>query len=79
MVLYADIHSDERIVYPHQQHAPVGTMHHLRQSIALFMEIMRMVYLKGSSLTDILPQLGTLAIFATVLYLWAIVSYKKQQ
>lgn len=44
-----------------------------------FMEIMRMVYLKGSSLTDILPQLGTLAIFATVLYLWAIVSYKKQQ
>lgn len=44
-----------------------------------FMEIMRMVYLKGSSLTDILPQLGTLAIFATVLYLWTIVSYKKQQ
>lgn len=44
-----------------------------------FMEIMRMVYLKGSSLTDILPQLSTLAIFATVLYLWAIVSYKKQQ
>lgn len=43
-----------------------------------FMEIMRMVYLKGSSLTDILPQLCTLGGFAIVLYTWAIVSYKKQ-
>jgi len=44
-----------------------------------FMEIMRMVYLKGSSITDIIPQLGTLTVFATVLNSWAIYSYKKQQ
>lgn len=43
-----------------------------------FMEIMRMVYLKGSSFSDILPQAGILSGFAVVLYTWAIVSYKKQ-
>lgn len=44
-----------------------------------FMEIMRMVYLKGSSFTDIQPQLLTLSGFATTLYCWAIYSYKKQE
>lgn len=44
-----------------------------------FMEIMRMVYLKGSGIRDIASQLGTLATFATVLYCWAIYSYRKQQ
>lgn len=44
-----------------------------------FMEVMRMVYLKGSGLTDIVPQLCTLSGFALVLYGWAIYSYKKQQ
>lgn len=44
-----------------------------------FMEVMRMVYLKGSGLTDILPQLGTLSGFAATLYCWAIYSYRKQQ
>lgn len=43
-----------------------------------FMEIMRMVYLKGSEAKDILPQLSVLGIFAAILYTWAIVSYKKQ-
>lgn len=64
---------------------PISSMPHWAQCITYanplryFMEIMRMIYLKGSSLSDILPQLGTLAAFATVLYLWAIASYKKQQ
>ena len=44
-----------------------------------FMEIMRMIYLKGSSIIDILPQLGILVIFALVLYTWAIKSYQKQK
>lgn len=44
-----------------------------------FMEVMRMVYLKGSGLTDILPQLGILSAFAVTFYGWAIISYKKQQ
>lgn len=43
-----------------------------------FMEIMRMVYLKGSAMADILPRLGILSCFAIVLYTWAIVSYRKQ-
>ena len=44
-----------------------------------FMEIMRMVYLKGSHLMNILPQLGILTCFAILLYAWAILSYRKQE
>jgi ABC-2 type transport system permease protein len=43
------------------------------------MEIMRMVYLKGSSICDIGFQLSVLSSFALLLYAWAIRSYRKQQ
>lgn len=43
-----------------------------------FMEIIRMIYLKGSTLPDILSQLGTLSGFAALLYAGAIFSYKKR-
>lgn len=43
-----------------------------------FMEIVRMIYLKGSTLPDLLPQLGTLSGFAALLYAGAIFSYKKR-
>ena len=43
-----------------------------------FMEIMRMIYLKGSGIADICPQLMSLSAFAVVLYIWAIKSYQKQ-
>ncbi len=42
-----------------------------------FMEMMRMVYLKGSSLTDLYPQLGALSAFALVFNIWAVKSYRK--
>lgn len=64
---------------------PIGSMPRWAQCITYFnplryfMEIMRMVYLKGSVLTDILPQLGILAGFASVLYTLAIFSYRKQE
>lgn len=44
-----------------------------------FIEIMRMVYLKGSSIVDIGSRLSALSFFALTLYAWAIVSYKKQK
>jgi hypothetical protein len=44
-----------------------------------FMEMMRMVYLKGSGIGDIVQQLCVLSCFATILYSWAIHSYRKQQ
>lgn len=44
-----------------------------------FMEIMRMVYLKGSHIGDIGFQLSMLSTFAVLLYVWAIRSYRKQQ
>lgn len=46
--------------------------------VSYFIEVMRMVVLKGSELKDILPQLYTISIFAFVLNGWAIYSYKKR-
>ncbi|MFN4007408.1 MAG: ABC transporter permease [Chitinophagaceae bacterium] len=46
--------------------------------VAYFIEVMRMVVLKGSNLTDIVPQLLSILLFAVVLNSWAIYSYKKR-
>lgn len=43
-----------------------------------FIEIMRALYLKGCGFADLLPQFGALAVFAVVLWIWAIRSYKKR-
>lgn len=42
-----------------------------------FMQIMRMVYMKGSSFADLLPQISALAVFAVVFNIWAVLSFKK--
>ena len=42
-----------------------------------FMEVMRMVYLKGSGFFDLLPQFGVLLFFAVVFNSWAVISYRK--
>lgn len=46
--------------------------------VSYFIEVMRMVVLKGSKLKDILPHLGIIAIFAVVLNSWAVFAYKKR-
>jgi ABC-2 type transport system permease protein len=46
--------------------------------VAYFVEVMRMVILKGSSLADIKTQLLTVFGFAVLLNGWAILSYKKR-
>lgn len=46
--------------------------------VSYLIEVMRMVILKGSGLTDILPQLGTVGVFAIVLNAWAVWNYKKR-
>lgn len=43
-----------------------------------FMEVMRMVYLKGSGLADLPVQLGALSAFAVFFNVWAVRSYKKK-
>jgi len=43
-----------------------------------YAEIMRFVYLKGCTISDILPQLTSLLVFAIAANLWAIISYKKR-
>lgn len=46
--------------------------------VSYFIEVMRMVVLKGSGLRDITYQLGIIALFAVVLNGWAIYSYRKR-
>jgi ABC-2 type transport system permease protein len=44
-----------------------------------FMEVMRAVYLKGSSIKELLPQFFALCGFAVVFNAWAVMSYKKSK
>lgn len=63
---------------------PVTSMPEWAQWITVFnplkylMEVMRMVYLKGSGFGDMLPQLGALLAFALVANVWAVLSYRKR-
>lgn len=45
--------------------------------VSYLISVMRMVILKGSNLSDILPHLATTFAFATILNIWAVVNYKK--
>lgn len=62
---------------------PISSMPEWAQAITVLnplkylMQVMRMVYLKGSGLADLLPQLGALLLFALVLNIWAVQSFKK--
>ena len=51
----------------------ITTMNPLRY----FIEAMRVLYLKGSSFTDLLPNFFALSAYAVVVGTWAIVSYRK--
>lgn len=62
---------------------PLNSMPDWAQKITLFnplryfIQVMRQVYLKGSSFGDLLPQFFTLCAFAAGMNIWAILSYKK--
>jgi ABC-2 type transport system permease protein len=62
---------------------PVASMPDWAQKIALFnplkylMEVMRLVYLKGSAFAEMMPQFFALSAFAIALNTWAVRSYKK--
>ncbi len=63
---------------------PVSSMPQWAQTITIFnplkyfMQVMRLVYLKGSGIVDMLPQLGALVGFALAFNIWAVLSYKKK-
>ena len=62
---------------------PIRSMPGWAQTITIvnplryFVDTMRMVYLKGSTLADLTPQLIALATFALFFNLWAVFSYRK--
>ena len=64
---------------------PINSMPNWAKAITVvnplkyFMEIMRMVYMKGSSFADLLPQMFALSVFAVVFNLWAVFSFKKNK
>jgi ABC-2 type transport system permease protein len=45
--------------------------------VSYFIDVMRQVVLKGSTLTDIAPNIGAVLLFALVLNTWAILNYRK--
>lgn len=45
--------------------------------VTYFIEVMRMVVLKGSGLRHILPHLGVVIVFTIVFNTWAVINYKK--
>ncbi|MFA5326015.1 MAG: ABC transporter permease, partial [Bacteroidales bacterium] len=63
---------------------PINSMPDWAQAITIFnplkyfIEIMRSIYLKGSKLRDILPQLYSLLCFFTLFTTWAVISYRKR-
>ena len=63
---------------------PVSSMPGWAQVVAMcnpltyFNQVMRMVYLKGSTIGELIPQLIALVLFATALNTWAVLSYKKK-
>lgn len=64
---------------------PISSMPEWAQVITIFnplkyfMVAMRMVYLKGSSFVELLPQLGVLLLFAVIFNTWAVLSYRKNR
>ncbi|GHV58126.1 ABC transporter permease [Bacteroidia bacterium] len=64
---------------------PVSSMPGWGQAIAAinplkyFMQVMRTVYLKGSGIMELLPQLGALCGFALFFNGWAVISYRKSK
>lgn len=46
--------------------------------VSYFIDVIRMVVLKGSGLRDILPHLGVISLFALFINVWAIASYRKR-
>jgi ABC-2 type transport system permease protein len=63
---------------------PINSMPQWAQNIAdfnplkYFIQIMRSVYLKGSSILDLIPQLMAISGFALFLNSWAVLSYRKR-
>lgn len=62
---------------------PVSSMPLWAQTLAginplkYFMQVMRLIFLQGSKLGQMLPQGGALCLFAIVLNVWAVLSYRK--
>ena len=62
---------------------PINSMPQWAQTITIFnplkyfIQVMRMVYLKGSSFADLITQMVALVTFALLLNTWAVLSYKK--
>lgn len=62
---------------------PVKSMPQWAQAITevntlkYFMQVMRLIYMKGSTFHEMIPQFFALCGFVVVLNTWAVISYKK--
>ncbi|HEU4901322.1 MAG TPA: ABC transporter permease, partial [Flavisolibacter sp.] len=46
--------------------------------VSYFIEVMRLVVLKGSNISDITPHLLIVLAYAVILNVWAVLSYRKR-
>ena len=46
--------------------------------VTYFIDVMRMVVLKGSGVRHILPHAAAIVVFAVILNTWAVVNYRKR-
>lgn len=62
---------------------PINSMPEWAQAVTVFnplkyfIQVMRMVYLKGSAFSDLITQMIALVLFALFFNIWAVLSYKK--
>ena len=65
------------IVYTDRQYALLGPMDIQVQSVTYFIEVMRMVVMKGSELKDLKQHFIIMSCFALVFNILAVLNYRK--
>ncbi len=46
--------------------------------VSYYIDAVRTIFLRGGTFTDIIPQTTALCVFAAILDLWAVLSYRKK-
>ena len=76
-VFHGYFYFDERAFYSNREYAAMGTDPNELNPIKYFVQVMRMVMLKGAGLSDIYPQVIKTLAYALIMNGLAVYSYKK--
>ena len=73
-----DLYSSRRVIYSIESMPQWAQWITKVNPVSYFINVMREVVLKGSSLADVAPQIGIILLFAIVLNTWATLNYRKR-